>query len=380
MRHKSVLFSAFLILMIAAGCWHPGFLRETEESSWYQMRLLDAQLYNSKFAHLEKHDRKEIWVIEIESVEDLQIWASSQKCLYAHSGSLTGYCFGGDKRFLFLLKTYFLKTPLKKGDVIIFSAFHRTVHSVLDGDATLHLIEGTSMAKVDPETGEPTPLEYDQAAFLTEAEAEKTFRRLCIAKAKGLQPLEQALKDGANPNVTEGRGRHFLIYCLERWETSPEELKLLLRYGAQPKFAQYCITPLSVAAAREKDPLTFCRILLEAGADPNQNPGYKNALSRVAVPPLFIAVRRNHLKLAELLLEHGADPLFNLPPPFFSMPLHPETMKPTMQRPLGWRPIDEVRDYRMAELLMKYIGAKPVKSPSMMKVINERITAPVPEE
>ena len=376
MRHKSVLFSAFLILMVAAGCWHPGFLRETKESSWYQMRLLDAQLYNSKFAHLEKHDRKEIWVIEIESVEDLQIWASSQKCLYAHSGSLMGYCFGRDKRFLFLLKTYFLKTPLKKGDVIIFSAFHRTVHSVLDGDATLHLIEGTSMAKVDPETGEPTPLEYDRAAFLAEAEAEKTFRRLCIAKAKGLQPLEQTLKDGADPNVFEGRGgRSFFIYCLERDTTSPEELKLLLRYGAQPMLAaQDRITPLSVAAAREKDPLTFCRILLEAGADPNQNPGYKDALSRVAVPPLFIAVRRNHLKLAELLLEHGADPMFNLPPPFFSMP------KPRQQQPLGWRPIDEVRDYRMAELLMKYIGAKPVKSPSMMKVINERITAPVPEE
>ena len=373
MRHISILFSAFLILMIAAGCWHPGFLRKTEESAWYRMRLLDAQQYNSKFAHLENHDRKEIWAVEIGSVENLQIWASSQKCLYAHSGSLTGYCSGGDRRFL--LKTYFLKPPLKKGDVIIFSVFHRTVHSVLDGDATLHLIEGTSMAKVDPETGEPTPLEYDRAAFLAEAEAEKTFRRLCIAKAKGLQPLEQTLKDGADPNVLEGRGgRSFFIYCLERDTTSPEELKLLLRYGAQPMFAaQDRLTPLSVAAAREKDPLTFCRILLEAGADPNQNPGYKNALSRVAVPPLFIAVRRNHLKLAELLLEHGADPLFNLPPPFFSMP------QPRKQQPLGWRPIDEVRDYRMAELLMKF-GAKTFKSPSMGKVIYERITAPVPEE
>ena len=367
--------------MIAAGCWHPGFLCKTEESAWYRMRLLDAQLYNTKFAHLEEHDRKEIWVIEIGSVENLQIWASSQKCLYAHSGSLTGSCCGGDKRFLFLLKTYFLKTPLEKGDIIIFSAFHRTVHS-WDGDATLHLIEGTAMAKVNPETGEPTPLEYDHAACLAEEEAEETFHRLCIAQAKGLHSLEQALKDGANPNVTEGRGRHFLIYCLERWDTSPEELKLLLRYGADPMFAQYCITPLSVAAAREKDPLTFCRILLEAGADPNQDPGYKDkdALDRLAVPPLFIAVRRNHLKLAELLLEHGADPLFNLPPPLFSIAIHPETMQPTMQQPLSWRPVDEVRDCRMAELLMKYIGDKPVKSPSMMKVINERRTAPVPKE
>ena len=97
----------------------------------------------------------------------------------------------------------------------------------------------------------------------------------------------------------------------------------------------------------------------------------------MAVPPLFIAVRRNHLQLAELLLEHGADPLFNLPPPHFSIPFDLKTGKPMAQRPLGWRPIDEVRDYRMAELLMKYIGAKPVKSPSMMKVINERITEPV---
>ena len=69
------------------------------------------------------------------------------------------------------------------------------------------------MAKVDPETGEPTPLEYDQAAFLTEAEAEKTFRRLCIAKAKGLQPLEQALKDGANPQCYR-RQRQTLSYLL----------------------------------------------------------------------------------------------------------------------------------------------------------------------
>ena len=379
MRRISVLFSAFLIFMSSSGCFHAGFLSETKKSDWYKIQLLYAQLYNAKLAHQENHDRKEIWMVELDSVEDMQIVAASRECLYAWNRCWPVYCLGGDKRFL--LKTYFLKTPLKKGDVIIFSAFHRKAHSLLDGDETLHFIEGTAMAKVNRETGEPTPLEYDHAACQAEEEDEKSFHRLIIAKAQGLQSLEQALKDGANPNVLEGRGgRSFFVYCLERETTSPEELKLLLRYGAQPCTALGRVTPLSIAAAREKDPLTFCRILLEAGADPNQNPGYGDAWSRLAVPPLFIAVRRNHLKLAELLLKHGADPLFGLPPPLISVPLDLGRPAARQQTPLAWRPIDEVRDYRMAELLMKYIGAKPVKSPSMTTVINERRTAPVPDE
>ena len=156
MRRISGWFSAFLIFMGTSGCFHAGFPSETKESAWYKMQLLDAQLYNSKFAHQENHDRKEIWVVEIESVEGRQIVAASRECLYAYNRFGPGYCTGGDERFL--LKTYFLKTPLKKGDIIIFSAFHRN-----DRGGTLHLIEGSAIAKVDRKTGEPTPLEYDQA-------------------------------------------------------------------------------------------------------------------------------------------------------------------------------------------------------------------------
>ena len=374
---KSILLamfiSAFLICMCLSACFHSGIQQEAMESGWYQMQLSEVRKDNSKQPPSNDPDGKEIWLIEVDAVESHQILARWRKCLYSKNKGFLGYCIRGENRFF--LKTDFLKTRLKKDDVILFTVKHRTVRSWLEGTVTIHQIDGNAMAKLNPDTGEFVPLEYDNAACLAEEKAEKTFETLRIAEQRGLKSLENALKQGLDPNIIHG-GTSFFIYRLGL-SSSPEEIKLLLKYGARPGLAVGRITPLSAAANNYEYPLTFCRLLLEAGADPNQDPGYGHFTRPPACPPLMTAVSRNHLLLAELLLEHGADPMFKMPPPPYAFDIG--SVKSFQQRLLYYRPVDAVRDYRMAELLKKYIKDRAVKSLELTRVLENRITAPVPK-
>ena len=157
---KSILLamfiSAFLICMSLSACFHSGIQQEAMESGWYQMQLSEVRKDNSKQPPSNDPDGKEIWLIEVDAVESHQILARWRKCLYSKNKVFLGYCIRGENRFF--LKTNFLKTRLKKDDVILFTVKHRTVRSWLEGTVTIHQIDGNAMAKLNPDTGEFVPL------------------------------------------------------------------------------------------------------------------------------------------------------------------------------------------------------------------------------
>lgn len=290
----------------------------TETSAWYRTRLKEAAAYNKTRGN-RIIGSKELWTGTVQKVESVRIILKDRKCLYSPPDVLSGgYCNVPEDES-FMLVTQYVNPPLKPGDRLVFVATHTLSFGLMDGTRHPHPVDGARMAKIDPETGAPIPLSYDSCTLNASMRERLAFGALVSAFFKDIPALEQALRDGSDPNAVSPMfgGRTFFTWMLAHRSTTPEHVLLLLKYGADPsKSAPDGRTPLMTAACHEKYPVTFCRLLLNAGADPNQDTGFKEGKGLVrqeALPPLFTAVRRNHLALAELLLEHGADPLLVLP-------------------------------------------------------------------
>jgi len=109
------------------------------------------------------------------------------------------------------------------------------------------------------------------------------------------------LKNGADPNFPDVAGDSPLIWVIRRASGTQDEqlmkLRLLLRAGANPNqraFSKAGITPLIEAAMLGE--IDQARILLKAGADVNQRDNAGNS-------PLHVAVSE---QMASLLIQGGA--------------------------------------------------------------------------
>ncbi|MCG8668522.1 MAG: ankyrin repeat domain-containing protein [Pseudomonadales bacterium] len=106
------------------------------------------------------------------------------------------------------------------------------------------------------------------------------------------------LEHGANPNDDES-----LYHSTELGHT--EGLRLLLEHGANPEGTN------ALPRAIDFNSIESARLLLEAGADPNEGiVSHPSGEPSLVIPALHQAARRLASgELAQLLLDHGADPL-----------------------------------------------------------------------
>ena len=112
------------------------------------------------------------------------------------------------------------------------------------------------------------------------------------------------LKDGADPNAENARGRTPLFEASAD-ERNYEVVKVLLEHGADPNGRCSGVsgeTPLFVASADGRN-YEVVKVLLEHGADPNGRGGVFRET------PLFAAAgSTGTAEIVRLLLENGADP------------------------------------------------------------------------
>jgi len=155
------LFSVFSVLI--CGC---SILPEAaERSGWYQARLNEAKAYNEARKHI--IGSKEIWVGTVVEEDSIRLILKDFRCLYSAVRSADlfgGYCDLPENNS-FMLERQFLKTPLRRGDRIIFTATHTMSSGLMDGTGYPHPVDGSRMAKIDPVTGELSVIEYDSAAL-----------------------------------------------------------------------------------------------------------------------------------------------------------------------------------------------------------------------
>lgn len=128
--------------------------------------------------------------------------------------------------------------------------------------------------------------------------------------------VKYLLEHGANPNYAVDSKRFFpLLAACERG--NDEIIDVLLGRGASPNGQQRTkVNKTCLAIAIEKNNSALTAKLLQYGADPNNGgtiPGY---------PPLILALRRNLVDIADMLLTHGARKIDILRPiiPFSSAP------------------------------------------------------------
>lgn len=110
--------------------------------------------------------------------------------------------------------------------------------------------------------------------------------------------MAMLLEAGADPAALAppGKGRLTPLHCAARGRGAA--VKVLLDAGADASFCvKRGVTPLYTAAYNGN--LEGCRLLLEAGADPNGRPS--------SFVPLFAAAMESQVPVIDLLLKHGAD-------------------------------------------------------------------------
>jgi ankyrin repeat protein len=134
------------------------------------------------------------------------------------------------------------------------------------------------------------------------AQVEENTERnaLCtsLAKKAGATVVRLLLEHGADPNLTEGRGKTPLQIA-SKVGGSGEVIALLLQYGANENgLLRHCSTALQEAAFTGRD--TIVALLLDRGANVNQIAGqYSTALCAAAYC--------GHAKVVRRLLSNGAD-------------------------------------------------------------------------
>ena len=128
------------------------------------------------------------------------------------------------------------------------------------------------------------------------------YTRLMVAVfLRDAAQVRALLKQGADPNVRGFYKATALCFAAEKGD--PEIPRLLLDAGADVNVeAEYGQTPLDFATQnRKREPVELVRLLLERGAQvtPPIQPPF--------TAPILNAVRAGHLRVAALLVEHGAD-------------------------------------------------------------------------
>ncbi|KAJ5960656.1 uncharacterized protein N7479_007806 [Penicillium vulpinum] len=124
------------------------------------------------------------------------------------------------------------------------------------------------------------------------------------------------LEKGANPNYADPVFGITPLWLAVRGNSMLQPsarddlVRLLLENGADPKRASRNQTILFWAISNcHKDTI---KMLLDCGANPNDYPGNLNCSrthrSRIPLSPLAKAMRLKHYEMAEILLDHGADP------------------------------------------------------------------------
>ncbi|CAE7256641.1 kidins220b, partial [Symbiodinium microadriaticum] len=144
----------------------------------------------------------------------------------------------------------------------------------------------------------------DMQQYLAEIGADKDLLRsgctpLARASAKGhLEIVRFLVQARSDQNLRDGSGQGPLMHACAHGHLATVEF--LLQRRAAPNLRGSSHTPLSLAA--EKGNAELARLLLAAGAQPNEDTPMRHA--RV---PLNCACERGHAEVVSLLLEAGAD-------------------------------------------------------------------------
>lgn len=116
------------------------------------------------------------------------------------------------------------------------------------------------------------------------------------------------LEYGADPNMpihTPKGPKYLLPWVLRQWYLNVSVIELLLEYGVDVNITGSGYFPPLLSVVFGEYSLTAARKLLDHGAD-------VNASNEKGETPLLICAAKGNVDIAELLLNHGADPNINV--------------------------------------------------------------------
>lgn len=334
MRPGTWIFFATIFLL--QGCVGMKMRTSMENSDWYRDTL---QYVHSEENHKIFLTSTELWCGQVSSTEDGVVYLKEQRCLRSVVRTwFGGYCNQShDTAGRFGLSHQYLDTSLRKGDFVVFAAIHG-----LKGN---HSIIPDRIARIeqDGDSYKVVPFKFDHAAYAEGRARKEALQKLCDAgcRDRDIEAVEMLLKSGLSPNTPDDKWHttafHHLLAGHYTGGFEPEILKLFIRYGADVNAIDGDgRTPLGITAMNNQCPIILCRMLLEAGADPNINPNQDKAhysFNEEARPPLFAAAQRENIELMQLLIDHGADPGISVKNPVSSVAL--STIIPNYETPLS---------------------------------------------
>lgn len=143
--------------------------------------------------------------------------------------------------------------------------------------------------------------DYQMVKLLLNYGADPTLAKqsllLNVVYNKDYSSLKLLLEGGADPNHSKSHG--ILGYVVATMP--PRYTQIMLENGGDPKqFTRYTVL---TNAMQNPERYAVCKLLLDAGADPNQLsvPPWQRS------PPLIDAIIHGDVRTVELLLEYGAD-------------------------------------------------------------------------
>lgn len=129
------------------------------------------------------------------------------------------------------------------------------------------------------------------------------FTPLMFACEHGnLSLIKKLIELGANVNYTNNEGLNALLLAIVN--SLPDVVRFLLASGFDVKSANKNISYITDSAYLNEDEIL--KLLIDAGCDVNETKQDENG---VILNPLWAACERSNLKIAEMLLKHGAKPI-----------------------------------------------------------------------